>query len=102
MLNKLIYGVCRQIPYSVFGDRPNKAENIIHNENKKEMTIFLKNIGSNHILQNRQLVFQYKLPYKLVAEQSEATNIHLQNSHWCARMDLNRRPRLYKSRALTN
>ena len=31
-----------------------------------------KNIGSNHILRNREFVFAPKIEYKLVAERSEA------------------------------
>ena len=41
------------------------------------MTTFLKNIGSNHILQNRQLIFSPKIPYNLVAERSEANQGNL-------------------------
>ena len=51
----------------------NQAAKLLESENKKEMTTFLKNIGSNHILQNRQLIFEPKIPYDLVAERSEAT-----------------------------
>ena len=56
----------------------NKANEILKNENKKEMTTFLKNIGSNHILQNRQLIFSAKIPYNLVAETAAATKNPLQ------------------------
>ena len=38
----------------------NQATKLVESENKKEMTTFLKNIGSNHILQNRQLIFRPK------------------------------------------
>ena len=50
----------------------NQAAKLMETENKEEMTTFLKNIGSNHILQNRQLIFSPKIPYDLVAERSEA------------------------------
>ncbi len=50
----------------------NQAAKLIESENKAEMTTFLKNIGSNCILQNRQLIFSPKIPYNLVAERSEA------------------------------
>ena len=45
----------------------NQAAKLLESENKAEMTIFLKNIGSNCILQNRQLIFSPKIPYDLVA-----------------------------------
>jgi site-specific DNA recombinase len=61
----------------------NQAAKLVVTENKKEMTTFLKNIGSNHILQNRQLIFSPKIPYNLVAERSEANRNRLQNSYWC-------------------
>ena len=67
----------------------NQAAKLVETENKKEMTTFLKNIGSNHILQNRQLIFSPKIPYNLVAERSEANRNRLQNSYWCPRQDSN-------------
>ena len=67
----------------------NQAAKLVETENKKEMTTFLKNIGSNHILQNRQLIFSPKIPYNLVAERSEATPKRLQNSYWCLGWDSN-------------
>ena len=39
----------------------NQATKLIESENKTEMTTFLKNIGSNCILQNRQLIFSPKI-----------------------------------------
>ena len=45
----------------------NQAAKLVETENKKEITTFLKNIGSNHILQNRQLIFSAKIPFNLVA-----------------------------------
>ena len=64
----------------------NQATKLVKTENKKEMTTFLKNIGSNHILQNRQLIFSPKIPYDLVAERSEAT---LTIPRWCRGRELN-------------
>ena len=61
----------------------NQATKLVETENKKEMTTFLKNIGSNHILQNRQLIFSPKIPYNLVAERSEANRNRLQIPYWC-------------------
>ena len=61
----------------------NQAAKLVETENKKEMTTFLKNIGSNHILQNRQLIFSPKIPYDLVAERSEANQRNLTFPYWC-------------------
>lgn len=63
----------------------NQAAKLVETENKKEMTTFLKNIGSNHILQNRQLIFSPKIPYNLVAERSEANQRNLTFPYWCTR-----------------
>jgi len=62
----------------------NQAAKLLESENKTEMTTFLKNIGSNCILQNRQLIFSPKIPYDLVAERSEATAPCLQFPVWWA------------------
>src|SRR3989338_4195924 len=51
----------------------NQAAKLIETENLSEMTTFLKNIGSNHILRNREFLFAPKNLYDLVAERSEAT-----------------------------
>ena len=60
----------------------NKANTLLGSDNYSEMTSFLKNIGSNHILQNRQLIFKPNSPYDLVAERSEATSNSLTNPLW--------------------
>ena len=70
----------------------NQAAELIKSENKSEMTTFLKNIGSNCILENRQLKFSPKIPYDLVAERSEATSKTLQFSDWLPREDSNHEP----------
>ncbi|PIT91688.1 hypothetical protein COU12_01675, partial [Candidatus Jorgensenbacteria bacterium CG10_big_fil_rev_8_21_14_0_10_54_38] len=62
----------------------NQAAKLLETENKKEMTTFLKNIGSNHILRNRQLIFSPKIPYDLVTERSEANQRNLTFPYWCA------------------
>jgi site-specific DNA recombinase len=67
----------------------NQAAKLVETENKKEMTTFLKNIGSNHILQNRQLIFSPKIPYNLIAERSEANRNRLQIPYWCPREESN-------------
>jgi hypothetical protein len=67
----------------------NQAAKLVETENKEEMTIFLKNIGSNHILRNRQLIFSPKIPYNLIAERSEANRKSLQIPYWCPLKDSN-------------
>ena len=59
-----------------------QATTLLETENLSEMTTFLKNIGSNHIIQNRQFNFSPKIPYDLVAERSKATSKNLQFSDW--------------------
>ena len=61
----------------------NYAEKLLNSENYTEMTTFLKNIGSNHILRNRQFVFTPKIEYQLVAERSEANQNSLTFPFWC-------------------
>ena len=61
----------------------NYAEKLRNSNNYSEMTTFLKNIGSNHILQNRQLIFSPKIPYNLVAEPAEAGEANLTFPRWC-------------------
>jgi len=60
----------------------NQATKLLKSENKEGMKTFLKNIGSNHILQNRQLVFLPEIPFNLVAERSEATYQNLTYEKW--------------------
>ena len=67
----------------------NQAEKLKNSENYQEMKTFLKNIGSNHILQNQKLNFVWKIPYNLVAERGEATRKSLTFSHWCRWWDSN-------------
>ena len=61
----------------------NYAEKLRNSENYQEMKTFLKNIGSNHILQNQKLNFDWKIPFNLVAERSEAASKLLTFSRWC-------------------
>ena len=60
----------------------NQATKLLESENKSEMTTFLKNIGSDCILHNRQLIFSPRKPYDLVAERSEATPVDLTFPLW--------------------
>ena len=66
----------------------NQATKLLESENKTEMTSFLKNIGSNCILQNRQLLFSPRKPYDSVAKRSEATASCLQFPVWWTHPEL--------------
>ena len=46
----------------------NQAQKLILSQNKSEMTTFLKNSGSNYILQNQKLYFSWKIPFNLATE----------------------------------
>ena len=61
----------------------NQAANLVQTDNLSELPTFLKNIGSNHFLQNRQFIFTPKIQYKLVAERSEANQNSLTFPTWC-------------------
>ena len=60
----------------------NQAANLVQSGNKEEMTTFLKTIGSNHVLENRQFAFAPKIQYKLAAERNEADSQNLQFPQW--------------------
>ena len=74
----------------------NQAAKLMRSENKTEMTTFLKNIGSNHILENRQFKFSAKTPYDLVAEvrqpADEASPVDWTFTRWCRGGESNTRP----------
>ena len=78
----------------------NQAAKLIESENKTEMTTFLKNIGSNCILQNRPLIFSPKVQYELTAERSEAASNGLRFSKMWAVEGSNFWPRRCQRRAL--
>jgi len=63
----------------------NQATNLVQTDNLSELPTFLKNIGSNHILRNREFVFAPKIEYKLVAERSETNQNSLTFPIWCSR-----------------
>ena len=67
----------------------NQATKLIGGNNLSELPTFLKNIGSNHILRNRQFFFAPKIEYKLVAERGEANPTCLQFPTWCCGWELN-------------
>ena len=52
----------------------NQAANLLSENDYPKMTTFLKNIGANHILRNRQFVFAPKIQYEMAAERSEAAS----------------------------
>jgi DNA invertase Pin-like site-specific DNA recombinase/enamine deaminase RidA (YjgF/YER057c/UK114 family) len=61
----------------------NYAEKLLNSGNYPEMTTFLKNIGSNHILENQKLSFGWKFPFNLAAERSEAAHKSLTFTEVC-------------------
>ena len=67
----------------------NQAAKLIETENLSEMTTFLKNIGSNHILRNREFLFAPKNPYDLVAETRLGRGSALTFPTWCRRWESN-------------
>ncbi|MBI4087246.1 MAG: hypothetical protein HY434_00230 [Candidatus Liptonbacteria bacterium] len=71
----------------------NQAAKLLENQNKMEMTTFLKNIGSNHILRNRQFCFEPKKPYDSVAASFGGSSPNLQFSIWQRQRDSNPRTR---------
>ena len=64
----------------------NQADNLVKSENRAEMTTFLKQIGSNHILFDKHISFPAKKPFEMLAERRQnrrdATSFHLQNPDW--------------------
>ena len=69
-------------PARAFVKSLNQAAELVRSGDKSEITAFLKQIGSNHILFDKSVSFSPKIPYKLAAERSEAGNSHLQNPFW--------------------
>ncbi|MBI5466126.1 MAG: hypothetical protein HY974_02445 [Candidatus Kerfeldbacteria bacterium] len=76
-------------PARAFVKSLNHAAELARSGDKSEMTTFLKQIGSNHILIDKSVSFSPKIPYKLAAERSEAGNSRLQNPFWRRREDSN-------------
>ena len=85
-------GLSRLEPAREFVLSLNKAEKLLSTKNYPEMTTFLKNIGSNHILENRQFRFELKNPYDLVAERSEASPVDWTFPDWGPGQGSNLRP----------
>ena len=67
----------------------NQAANLIQTDNLSELPTFLKNIGSNHILRNREFLFAPKNPYNLVAERRVSRREALTFPTWCPGWDSN-------------
>ena len=76
-------------PARVFVKSLNHTTELVWSRDKSEMTTFLKQIGSNHILFDKCISFSPKIPYKLAAERSEAGNSHLQFPVWRRGRDSN-------------
>ena len=70
----------------------NQAKNLLAENDYPKMTTFLKNIGANHILRNRQFVFAPKIQYEMAAERSEADSSGLPFPKVSAREESNLRP----------
>jgi len=69
-------------PARAFVKSLNHTTELVRSGDKSEMTTFLKQIGSNHILFDKSVSFSPKIQYKLAAERSEADNSRLQNPFW--------------------
>ena len=86
-------------PARVFIRNLNYAQKLISAQNKSEMTTFLKNIGSNHILFDKSFSFSPKNEYKLAAERRAAArreaNNSLKNPDWRRRWDSNPQAAFY-------
>ncbi len=78
-------------PARAFVKSLNQAEKLLSSGDKSEMTTFLKQIGSNHILFDKSFSFSSKNEYKLAAERSEAAPSDLKNSNWRRGWDSNPR-----------
>ena len=66
-----------------------KADEIKNSGDYPEILTFLKNIGSNHYLQNRKWQFEAKIPYNLVAAEGGANSQNLTFPIWCRGWELN-------------
>jgi hypothetical protein len=72
----------------------NQAENLLKSGNKSEMTTFLKQIGSNHILIDKSFSFSPKKPFQILVEphlwRGEATSSNLHFPNWRCILELAR------------
>ena len=77
-------------PAKEFVLKLNYAEKLRKSGNYQEMKTFLKNIGSNHILQNQKLIFSFNFPFNLAAEPRNGEAETLTYPKWWTRADSNR------------
>ena len=79
-------GVSWLEPARAFIKSLNQADKLLSSGNKSEMTTFLKQIGSNHILIDKSFSFSPKKPFQILAERRvlrrEVEPSFLQNSNW--------------------
>ena len=89
-----------------------KAEKLKNSGDNPKILTFLKNIGSNHYLQNRKWLFEAKIPYNLIAAdlsavaqrakvEGGANSQNLTFPNWYARKESNPQPSGPKPDALS-
>ncbi len=67
----------------------NQAAKLLENGNPESLPPFLKAIGSNHTLQNRQVGFELKPPYQQLAERRQSRREALTSSDLCPGQESN-------------
>ena len=78
-------GVSWLEPARVWVKSLNQADNLLSSGDKSEMTAFLKQIGSNHILIDKSFSFSPKKPFQILAErrvsrrETSSKNLHFPN-----------------------
>src|SRR3989344_4740598 len=95
-------GVSWLEPAREFVKSLNQAANLLSQNDLSGMTAFLKNIGANHSLRNRQFEFSPKTQYARAASLCEAASSTLQFSTWCTLQGSNLRPLQCECSALTS
>ncbi len=78
-------GVSWLEPAREFVKSLNQAANLLSRNDMSGMTAFLKNIGANHSLRNRQFEFEAKTQYARAAAPCAAASSILQFPTWCSR-----------------
>ena len=78
-------GVSWLEPAREFVKSLNQAANLLERNDLSGMTAFLKNIGANHSLRNRELQFEPEVRYARAAAPCEAASSTLQFPTWCSR-----------------
>ena len=82
-------GVSWLEPAREFVKSLNQAANLLSRNDLSGMTAFLKNIGANHSLRNRQFEFEAKPQYARAAAQGAGASSTLQFPTWCSRQESN-------------